>query len=139
MGTKVRRTKLGRDKDHKKALFRNLISALILNDRIKTTHSKATAIKGLVDKLVNQAKDGGLRRRDVIANFLTSSSATQKLYQDIVVRFRNRQSGYTRILDTGKRKGDNARMVVMEWMRKPVPASSSDGDRDNKKAGSKKL
>jgi large subunit ribosomal protein L17 len=111
---------LSRDKDHKKALFRNLISALILQDKIKTTRAKANAVKGLVDKTVNYAKDGGLRRKDYLANFLTSKAATKKMYEDIINRFKDRQSGYTRIMDVGTRKGDNARMVVMEWVKKEV-------------------
>lgn len=113
----ARRVKLSRDKDHKKALFRNLISALILQGRIKTTQAKAKAIKGLVDKVVNKAKDGGRSAHDQLANFLTSKKATEKLYKDITNRFKKRRSGYTRIVNLGMRRGDNAKMVIMEWVR----------------------
>lgn len=118
MRKKIRRVKLNRDKDHKKALFRNLISALIIEGRIKTTQAKAKAIKGLVDKVVNKAKNDGLRTKDQLANFLTSKKATIKLYDDIVKRFSKKNSGFTRIVKIGRRRGDNAKIVFMEWTGK---------------------
>jgi large subunit ribosomal protein L17 len=139
MGKKPARAKLSRDKDHRKALFRNLISALIMRERIKTTEAKAKAIKGLVDRLVSNAKDKGVRRKDKIANFLTSNSAANKLYKDILPRFKERSSGFTRIVKIGRRRGDNAQMVFMEWVKKSskVKSQKSKSGRNTEKKSKK--
>ena len=108
--------KLSRDKDHRKALFRNLISALILQGSVKTTEAKAKAIKGLIDKLVNKAKKGGLRQKDKITNFLTSKEAAKKLYDEIVPKLKKRSSGFTRIVKFKRRRGDNAKIVIISWV-----------------------
>lgn len=125
MGKRGRSISLSRDKDHRKALFRNLISALVLQGSIKTTEAKAKAIKGLVDKIVTQAKEGGLRAKDKLANFLTSRAAITKLYDNLVPTFKDRRSGFTRIIEFGRRRGDNAKIVVMEWVGKKVKSEKS--------------
>ena len=110
--------RLSRDKDHHKALFRNLISALILDERIKTTNAKAKALKSLIDRVVNNAKKGGTRTREQLINYLASKVALDKLYNDIIKRFPDRSSGYTRLVRIGERQGDNAIMMLVEWVVK---------------------
>lgn len=124
MARKGKKIKLSRDKDHKKALFRNLISALILHGSIKTTEAKAKAVRGLVDRIVNKAKREGRRTRDQVTEFLTSQAAASKLYEEIVPRFKSKNSGFTRIVDFGRRQGDNAKVVVMEWAGEPQKTES---------------
>lgn len=109
--------KFKRDVNERKALFKSLMSSLVLRERIKTTEAKAKAIKGDVDKLITTAK----KNQDNARRFLTKSlspDALEKLIIKVVPRFKNRQGGYTRIIRLGKRVSDHAQMVVMEWVEK---------------------
>src|SRR3989344_480715 len=110
--------RLSRDKDHHKALFRNLISALILDERVKTTNAKAKALKSLIDRVVNNAKKEGTRTREQLINYLASKVALDKLYNDIIKRFPDISSGYARNVRIGERQGDNATMMLVEWVVK---------------------
>lgn len=117
--------KLGRDKSARKALFRSLLFSLILRGEIKTTEAKAKAIKGLVDKLVNRAKQKTLQARKVVFAFLQNKKVVNKLVDEIAPKFANRPSGFTRILRLGKREGDQAMIVKMEFVEgieKELPA-----------------
>lgn len=101
---------LGRDKNQRTALFKSLVQALFLYETIETTQAKAKAIKGLVDKLINQAKSSNAR---LIDQFVLNKSVSQKLKDDIILRFDDRNSGYTSITRLGPRLGDGAMMVQM--------------------------
>jgi large subunit ribosomal protein L17 len=108
-----------RDTNERKSLFKSLISSLILQESIKTTVEKAKAIKGDVDKLINKAKK---RKGKLAEQFLQKSlgkSEMEKVINDLAPRFKDRTSGYTRIIKLGRRFSDNAAMVVMEWVIKP--------------------
>lgn len=107
--------KLNRDIKERKALFRSLVIALIDKGKIRTTVAKAKAIQGLVEKLVTKAKegtDGAIRQ---LTSFLTRKEIVSKLTGDITPRFKDRVGGYVRIRKLGKRFGDGAEEVVMEW------------------------
>ena len=107
-----------RDTNERKSLFKSLISALILKESIKTTTEKAKAIKGDVDKLINKAKRGNEK---LAVQFLQRSlgiEAMTKIIKDLAPRFKDRTSGYTRIIRIGRRFSDNAEMVVIEWVIK---------------------
>lgn len=110
--------KLNRDVKERKALFRSLVRALILQDKIKTTLPKAKAIQSLVEKLVNKAKDGSSQTFNQISAFLTKKEVIETLTDKIVPRFKDRVGGYVRIRRIGKRFGDGAQEVVMEWSKK---------------------
>lgn len=103
--------KLKRDTARRKALFRNLIVSLFLKEEIKTTLSKAKAIRGLGDKLITKAKKGTLHHQRLVHAFLQNKKATKKLIQEIAPRFKKRVSGFTRIVRFGQRRGDAAEMV----------------------------
>lgn len=118
MRHRVSGKRLGRKKDHRKALFKNLIAALILHEKIKTTEAKAKAVRGLVDKLINRAKAGTLHSRRLLASFLPNQKAVAKIMDILGPRFKDRTSGFTRIIRLGKRKGDQALMVKMELVEK---------------------
>lgn len=109
--------KLGRNKRQRKALFKNLIQALIINEEIKTTESKAKAIRKLVDKLVSKAKKDTLHITRQILAFLPDKKAAFKLIKELAPRFK-RSSGFTRFTRLGKRAGDNAMMVKLEFVDK---------------------
>lgn len=112
--------KFNRDKNARKALFRSLITSLILKEKIRTTEQKAKAIKGDVDKLVTSVKKNG-NTKGLLSGHVFPQ-ALDKLANDIVPRFAGRTGGYTRILRIGKRFGDDASMVLMEWSAGPLPA-----------------
>lgn len=110
--------KFKRDIDERKALFKSLISSLILDGRIKTTLEKAKAIKGDIDKIVNKAKKGEAEAKYFLQPIL-SQEAIKRLI-DIVARVSDRNSGYTKLVHLGRRFSDNAPMVLMEWTGKEV-------------------
>lgn len=106
---------LKRDKNERKALFKSLMSALVLKERIKTTEEKAKAIRGQVEKLVTKAKKKGEAASSLLSSHLLPV-AVEKMIKNVAPRFQNRPGGYTRIVKLGRRFGDNARMVLMEWV-----------------------
>lgn len=118
--------KFGRDTNERRALFKSLMSSLVLNERIQTTEAKAKAIKGSTEKAVTRAKKSGEVARRLLGDMF-NSAAMDKLINDIAPRFKNRNGGYTRIIRVGKRFGDNAMEVVMEWTegKAAVPSAVS--------------
>ena len=107
---------LSRGVKARKALFKNLINALIEHQAIKTTEAKAKAIRGLVDKFVSRAKKNDLHSRRLVFAFLQNKKMVNKLFEEIAPQFRHRPSGFTRIIKLGRRKGDAAMMVKMEFV-----------------------
>ena len=116
--------KLGTDYSHTKAMKRSLVSALFLNDRIKTIESRAKEIRGDVDKIITWAKRGDLHsRRLAIAALGNDSELVREIFEKVEQgMFADRNGGYTRIIKLGPRKGDNAPMVIMELVTESVPA-----------------
>src|ERR1035437_288230 len=106
--------KFKRDKNERKALFKSLMSALVMNERIQTSEAKAKAIRPEIEKLVTKAKKGGNAAKLVIEKSLTRE-AFERIIKEIAPRFEKRQGGYTRLIKLGERFGDNSPVVVMEW------------------------
>lgn len=107
-----------RDANERKAMFKNLLTSLVLKERIKTTEAKAKAIKGAADKLVTKAKKGGINVYKSLHPDI-NGDAVVKMIEEIAPRFTDRKGGYTRILKIGKRRvADNAPMVYIEWTEK---------------------
>ena len=106
--------KLSRDKNERHALFISLMSALVMHERIITTEAKAKAIKADVEKLITKAKDGSNAAKLVLKKSL-SQNAFDKILKEIAPRFDKKQGGYVRLVKAGKRFGDDAPVVVMEW------------------------
>lgn len=111
MRHKVYGKHLGRNKNERTALFKNLVQSLILSESIETTEAKAKAIKGLVDKIITQAKSPSTRR--LVSQFLVSKKTQDKLIKEILPRLSTRTSGYTSTVRMTKRLGDNALIVKM--------------------------
>lgn len=114
--------KLGRNSAARKALFRDLVTDLFINERIETTEAKAKELRSIAEKLITLAKRGDLHARRQVASYVrkevadpeSNQDAIQKLFSDIAPRFSERQGGYTRILKIGPRRGDAAPMVYLE-------------------------
>ena len=119
--------KLGTDYSHTKAMKRSLVSALFLNDRIKTIESRAKEIRGDVDKIITWAKRGDLHsRRLAMAALGNDSELVREIFEKVEQgMFADRQGGYTRIIKLGPRKGDNAPMVIMELITEALPAKKT--------------
>lgn len=109
--------KFKRDIKKRKALFKSLLSALVLNERITTTEAKAKAIKAEADKLISKARKEEKLARKLLSVHLYPE-AIEKLISEIALRFKDRNGGYVRIIKMGERLSDNARMAVMEWVEK---------------------
>jgi len=123
-----------RDANERKALFKNLLTSLVIEERIVTTEAKAKAIRGAADKLVTKAKKGGPDAFRSLAPDVRYD-AVAKLINTIAPRFVDRQGGYTRIIKVGHRVADNAPQVVMEWVVRDekVEARNEKSKKDDKK------
>lgn len=106
--------KLGRDSAHRKALYSNLAGALIEHGRIKTTVTKAKAVKPLAEQMITLGRRGDLHARRQATAFLRSRDVVHHLFAEIAPRFKDRPGGYTRIIRLGPRPGDAAEMVYLE-------------------------
>lgn len=116
MRHKYKGRKLGTSYSHTKAMKVSLVQALFLNDRIKTTETRAKEIRGDVDRIITWAKRGDLHsRRLAIAALGNDSELVREIFEKVAQgMFKDRPGGYTRIMKLGPRKGDGARMVIME-------------------------
>ncbi len=106
-----------RDANERKALFKNLLTSLVLEERIITSEAKAKSIRAAADKLVTKAKKGGEIALRALAPDVRHVAAA-KLIEQIAPRFADRQGGYTRIIKVGRRVADNSPEVIMEWVVK---------------------
>ena len=106
--------KFGRTSAHRKALFRNLVQALIQRERISTTLAKAKELRGKVEKTITLGKRGTLHARRQAFKLVPAKDAVQKVFGPLAERYANRPGGYTRIIRIGHRKGDDAPMAFIE-------------------------
>lgn len=113
--------KLGRTKDQRIALRRNLVKQLFEHERIRTTRTKAEAVRGQAERLITLAKNGNkageaqmVHARRLAAARLADAEAVRKLFDDIAPRYESRPGGYTRMVKLGPRYGDAAEMVLLE-------------------------
>ena len=107
--------KLGRNTEHRRALLRNLVTSLILEERIETTVPKAKALKPQVEKMITLGKKGDVAARRLAGSYLMTREAVDKLFE-IAPRFGDRNGGYTRIVLTGIRKGDGGQKAIIELL-----------------------
>jgi large subunit ribosomal protein L17 len=109
------RHKLSRDAAHRRALLMNLSREVIDNERIKTTHAKAKALRPEVERLITLAKRGDLHaRRQAMARLGQDKFVVYKLFEEIAPRYADRPGGYTRILKLGPRPSDATEMAMIE-------------------------
>jgi large subunit ribosomal protein L17 len=106
--------KLGRDSAHRKALYSNLAGALIEHGRIKTTVTKAKAVKPIAEQMITLGRRGDLHARRQATAFLRSRDVVHKLFAEVAPRFKDRPGGYARIIKIGPRAGDAAEMAYLE-------------------------
>jgi large subunit ribosomal protein L17 len=122
--------KLGRDSAHRKALYANLAGALIEHGRIKTTVTKAKAVKPIAEQMITLGRRGDLHARRQATAFLRSRDVVHKLFADVAPLFKDRPGGYTRIVKLGPRPGDSAEMAYLELVDEEYVAKEREARRE---------
>ncbi len=116
MRHRVRGRKLGRTTAHRKALFRNQLTALFTHDRIVTTLAKAKELRPLAERMVTLAGTGTLPARRKVLTMVPDKEVVRRLFDEIAPRFTDRPGGYTRVMRLGRRRGDGAELAIIEFV-----------------------
>ncbi|MBP3447465.1 MAG: 50S ribosomal protein L17 [Clostridia bacterium] len=106
--------KLGRPTDHRIAMLKNLVTALLEHGKIETTVTRAKETRALAEKMITLAKQDTLHARRQALAFITKEDVVKKLFEEIAPKYQERNGGYTRIIKTFERRGDAALMSVIE-------------------------
>jgi len=136
MRHKIGFNRLGRRPAHRKALKRNMVTSLLLEERIKTTQTKALEVRRLAEKMVTRAREDSVHNRRMIGRDIKNKKALAKLFTEIGPRYKSRAGGYTRVLKLGPRSGDAAEMVLLEFVDRE--GSESELPTKKKKAAAQK-
>ena len=116
MRHRVRGRKLGRTTAHRKALFRNQLTALFTHDRIVTTLAKAKELRPMAERMVTLAGTGSLPARRKVLTLVPDKEVVRRLFEEIAPRFTDRPGGYTRVMRLGRRRGDGAELAIIEFV-----------------------
>ena len=108
--------KLGRNTSHRRAMLRNLVTSIIVMDRVETTITKCKASRPLVEKMITLGKRGDVHARRQAASYLMTPAAVDRLFATVAPRYGSRNGGYSRIIRVGPRKGDAAEMAFIELL-----------------------
>ena len=122
--------KLGRPTAHRVAMLRNMTISLVENGRIETTLTRAKALRGFVEPLITLGKRGDLAARRLALRKLPNKKIVHKIFDEIAPLFKNRPGGYTRIIKTGYRRGDNAKLAIIEFVDKPGNTQVSENSKE---------
>jgi large subunit ribosomal protein L17 len=122
---------LSRNSAHRWALMRNLITALLREEKIQTTDPKAKELRRWVDRVITLGKRGSLHARRQALGIVQDKAVVRKLFETIAPRFKDRPGGYTRIIKLGIRRGDAAHMSLIELV-------AAEGEKEARKTGEKK-
>lgn len=135
MGHRDKIKKLGMKAPHREAMFANMAMSLVQHRMIKTTDAKAKALRPLVDRLIATAKKGTLASKRQVAKTIHVKDIFKKFYDEVVPQFAERNSGFTRVMRLGVRRGDGAPMSVVELLTtKPVVEKPAKGKKAAKEA-----
>ncbi len=136
MNHQIAGRKLGRTTDHREAMLRNLVTSLIMHDRLTTTEAKAKELRKIADRMITLGKKGDLAAVRRAERVLRSKEAIGRLFKELAPLFASRNGGYTRIIRYKIRRGDHAPLVIIEWTEsKEVKAAP---EKPEKKATEKK-
>jgi len=112
--------KLGRTTSHRIAMLRNMVTSFLKYEKIRTTDVKAKELKKVAEKMVTLGKRGDLHARRQALAFVRDKDVVSKLFDELSVRYRDWNGGYTRIIKIGHRNGDNAPMAIIEFIREAI-------------------
>jgi large subunit ribosomal protein L17 len=131
--------RLSRKPDARVRLLRNLVTSLIMEERVTTSLAKAKAARSLSEKIITKGKKDTVHSRRMVARMVYGSKAVQKVFDELGPRYTDRPGGYTRILKLGARKGDAAEAVILELVDSPVSVvDSGKGGKGSKSSGKSK-
>jgi large subunit ribosomal protein L17 len=108
--------KLGRNTSHRRALLRNLVTSILIEDRVETTLTKAKAVRPHVERMITLGKKGDLHARRQALSFLMTREAVSRLFDTVAPRYGDRNGGYLRIVRTGFQRGDGAEKAYIELL-----------------------
>jgi large subunit ribosomal protein L17 len=111
--------RLARTTEHRQAMLRNLVTALLEKERVETTQAKAKEARMWAEKIITLAKRGDLHARRLTLRVVRSKKVVGKLFGELKERYQDRPGGYTRIIPTGTRLGDGAAMSILELVDRP--------------------
>lgn len=135
MGHRDKVKKLGRTKPHREAMLANMAMSLFTHRVIKTTDAKAKALKPLVDRLISTAKQDTLHAKRQVARTVKNKDVFKKLFAEIVPQFAERNSGFSRVVKLGVRRGDGAPLSVVELLtEKPTEKADAKAKKEKKAA-----
>ncbi len=117
--------KLSRTSSHRRALLRNLVTALLEREQIRTTDAKAKELRRLAERMITLGKRGDLHARRQALRVIRSREVTAKLFSDLAERYRERAGGYTRVLKLGSRPGDAAPVSLVELVDRAESSSEA--------------
>jgi large subunit ribosomal protein L17 len=126
--------KLGRNTSHRRALLRNLVTSVIVEDRVQTTVAKAKAVRPLIEKMITLGKKGDVHSRRQALAFLMTDTAVARLFDTVAPRYGDRQGGYLRIVRAGFRKGDGGETAFIELLGAEAQLAEKRAKSDEKKA-----
>ncbi len=106
--------RLGRTTSHRRAMVRNMVTSVLDEERIVTTTPKAKEVRKVVDKMITLGKRGDLHARRQALSFIQDKNVVAKLFSELGPEYADRNGGYTRIIQTGNRRGDCAAMAILE-------------------------
>ena len=108
--------KLGRNTSHRRALLRNLVTSVLVEDRVETTLAKAKAVRPHVEKMITLGKKGDLHSRRQALSYMMTAKSVDRLFDTVAPRYKDRQGGYLRIVRTGFQQGDGAEKAFIELL-----------------------
>lgn len=126
--------KLGRNPSHRRALLRNLVTSVVVEDRVETTVAKAKAVRPLVEKMITLGKRGDVHARRQAAAFLMTPDSVSRLFATVAPRYGDRNGGYLRIVRTGFRQGDGGEKAMIELLGAEQELGAKQQKRDEAKA-----
>src|SRR5436190_1431750 len=140
MRHRVAGVKLGRTPAHRRALLRNLVTALLEHEVVRTTDPKAKELRRWADRVITLGKQGTLHARRQVLAIVQDKAVARKLFDTIAPRFKERQGGYTRIIKIGWRRGDAAPVSLIELVGATdgAKAQDSEGQKKRRRARKKK-
>lgn len=133
MRHQVKTRKLGKTKPHREAMIANMATSLLAHRTIRTTEPKAKVLRRMVDRLITIAKKDTLAARRHVGESIKDKAVVKKLFSEIVPQFKDRSSGFTRVLRVGARRGDAAMVTMVELLTEKPKA-----EEDSKKASKRK-
>ncbi len=125
--------KFSRPRSQRKALVKSLTRAMIINERITTTTSRAKYLRSRVDRLISWAKKNSIFHRRLAFRILEDHTLVKRLFDEIGPRFKNIEGGYSRVLSIGNRKGDGSKLSIIELTKIEKKESSKKNKKDNQK------